>query len=210
MMLRWVLSVAALGALSACGLANSFGVHHALYEEEAAFCWLCARGENICSSYAGKGQCVGPDTVADCSLAAEMPGRDTKGPLLFPYDEPVFAPAQLDTCKSGTDEVVIEAALVDVEDDVSFRDDYDGVPNPFDLGQDVTLFLAGGEQAEVLSWTTDVLLSPDDEPVYRVRFSFCASNIDVEEAVLQVKDERGHSSNALCLTPESAADQGGT
>lgn len=192
---------------SGCGLANSFGAHHVLYEEEAAFCWMCARGENACSTYRGKGQCVAPDSMATCAIADERPGRDDKGPLLFPYDVAEFALAQIDTCVVGSDEVVVEAAILDVEDDVSFRNDYDGVPAPFDLGQDVTLLLDGGEEAELLEWTTDVLLSPDDEPVYRVRFSFCVADVDATDAVLQVRDERGHSSNVMCLTPAGAGQE---
>ena len=194
-----------LFALAGCGIANSFGVPHALHSEEASFCHYCASQESVCDSFENGGACTDPDSFAECGPADAFGGRDENGPFVSPYAEAMFVVSQIDRCPTGTDEVDIEVAVVDLEADAAFRSSYDGEPNPFDLSKDVEAVFDGGETPPLLEWTSAENVSNEGEIVYRVRLAFCLEDTDVESAAIQLKDERGHTSNVVCVSQEQGA-----
>lgn len=194
--------LALLLATAGCGLLNSVGTHHPLYEENVAFCHHCTRSGQVCSAFGEKGTCVATDTLSECPAAEGFfSTQEEEGPFVFPVTGKGLDFEAKHPCPDGRVPAALYVAALDREDDVSFGVDYDMGEAIFDLSEDVQLIDEEGRGARPVAWQTEVFTSSTSDIVYSLTLRFCLLEEPSDPVAVQLLDERGHTSNRLCVAP---------
>lgn len=198
--LRFLVATSLWVLTTGCGLLNSTGTHHLLYQDEAAFFRHCAEKGQVVSTFGERASCVAAEEVGACTAAAGFfTTREEEGPFLTRTSGRTVDTVARHPCADDELPVSAFAALVDLEDDVAFGHDWQKGEGPFDLGEDVQLLDDEGRGSRPVAWETAVTAPPTGDIVFDVTFRFCLDLLPETELALQALDERGHHSNPLCL-----------